>query len=58
MYPEYYRKGSEHIKGSNADAPEPFRIGISFISLLIISDLKNFLIVNAQNLGTWLILDF
>eukprot|EP00794_Sanderia_malayensis_P016015 gene16015-17632_t len=25
-YPEYYRKGSDHIKGSNLDVPEPFRI--------------------------------
>ncbi|KAL1478241.1 hypothetical protein MTO96_016426 [Rhipicephalus appendiculatus] len=27
MYPEYYRKRSEYIKGSNADVPEPFKIG-------------------------------
>eukprot|EP00795_Rhopilema_esculentum_P006330 gene6330-11763_t len=27
MYPEYYRKGSDHIKGSNLDVPSPFRIG-------------------------------
>lgn len=27
LYPEYYRKSSEYIKGSNLDAPEPFRIG-------------------------------
>lgn len=26
LYPEFYRK-SEYIKGSNLDAPEPFRIG-------------------------------
>lgn len=27
LYPEYYRKSSDYIKGSNQDAPEPFRIG-------------------------------
>ncbi|KAH7979028.1 hypothetical protein HPB49_007864 [Dermacentor silvarum] len=27
IYPEYYRKRSEYIKGSNADVPEPFKIG-------------------------------
>ncbi|XP_076281112.1 DNA (cytosine-5)-methyltransferase PliMCI [Lasioglossum baleicum] len=27
MYPEYYRKSSEHVKGSNYDTPEPFHIG-------------------------------
>ncbi|KAH8038928.1 hypothetical protein HPB51_004040 [Rhipicephalus microplus] len=27
VYPEYYRKRSEYIKGSNADVPEPFKIG-------------------------------
>uniref|UniRef100_A0A673C4R3 DNA (cytosine-5)-methyltransferase 1 n=1 Tax=Sphaeramia orbicularis TaxID=375764 RepID=A0A673C4R3_9TELE len=27
LYPEYYRKSSDYIKGSNLDAPEPFRIG-------------------------------
>ncbi|XP_063841265.1 LOW QUALITY PROTEIN: DNA (cytosine-5)-methyltransferase PliMCI-like [Scylla paramamosain] len=26
MYPEYYRKSSDHIKGSNEMTPEPFRI--------------------------------
>ncbi|XP_054983670.1 DNA (cytosine-5)-methyltransferase 1 isoform X3 [Sorex araneus] len=27
LYPEHYRKYSDYIKGSNLDAPEPFRIG-------------------------------
>ncbi|XP_061556979.1 DNA (cytosine-5)-methyltransferase 1 [Phycodurus eques] len=27
LYPEYYRKSSDYIKGSNQDAPEPFRVG-------------------------------
>lgn len=27
MYPEYYRKSNDFVKGSNLDAPEPFRIG-------------------------------
>uniref|UniRef100_A0A8D3EAM3 DNA (cytosine-5)-methyltransferase n=1 Tax=Scophthalmus maximus TaxID=52904 RepID=A0A8D3EAM3_SCOMX len=27
LYPEYYRKSSDYIKGSNQDAPSPFRIG-------------------------------
>uniref|UniRef100_A0A672RP14 DNA (cytosine-5)-methyltransferase n=1 Tax=Sinocyclocheilus grahami TaxID=75366 RepID=A0A672RP14_SINGR len=27
LYPEYYRKSSDYIKGSNLDAPKPFRIG-------------------------------
>lgn len=27
VYPEAYRKRSEYIKGSNADVPEPFKIG-------------------------------
>ncbi|XP_051827368.1 DNA (cytosine-5)-methyltransferase 1-like [Antechinus flavipes] len=27
QYPEYYRKQSDYIKGSNLDAPEPYRIG-------------------------------
>uniref|UniRef100_A0A3B3ZA64 DNA (cytosine-5)-methyltransferase 1 n=1 Tax=Periophthalmus magnuspinnatus TaxID=409849 RepID=A0A3B3ZA64_9GOBI len=27
LYPEYYRKSSDYIKGSNQDAPPPFRIG-------------------------------
>lgn len=27
LYPEYYRKSSDYIKGSNLDAPQPFRIG-------------------------------
>ncbi|XP_014605619.1 PREDICTED: DNA (cytosine-5)-methyltransferase PliMCI-like [Polistes canadensis] len=27
MYPEYYRKSSEYVKGSNYDTPEPFHIG-------------------------------
>lgn len=27
LYPEYYRKSSDYIKGSNLDAPDPFRIG-------------------------------
>ncbi|CAB4027548.1 DNA (cytosine-5)-methyltransferase 1 isoform X2, partial [Paramuricea clavata] len=26
-YPEYYRKSSDYIKGSNTDVPQPFRIG-------------------------------
>uniref|UniRef100_A0A672JJ28 DNA (cytosine-5)-methyltransferase n=1 Tax=Salarias fasciatus TaxID=181472 RepID=A0A672JJ28_SALFA len=26
LYPEYYRKSSDYIKGSNLDAPEPFRV--------------------------------
>ena len=27
LFPEYYRKSSDYIKGSNLDAPKPFRIG-------------------------------
>ncbi|XP_054016177.1 DNA (cytosine-5)-methyltransferase 1-like isoform X1 [Hylaeus anthracinus] len=27
MYPEYYRKFSDHVKGSNFDTPDPFCIG-------------------------------
>ncbi|XP_075758636.1 DNA (cytosine-5)-methyltransferase 1 isoform X2 [Pelodiscus sinensis] len=27
LYPEHYRKYSEYIKGSNQDAPEPYRVG-------------------------------
>lgn len=27
LHPEYYRKSSDYIKGSNLDAPEPFRVG-------------------------------
>ncbi|XP_074058265.1 DNA (cytosine-5)-methyltransferase 1-like [Macrotis lagotis] len=27
QYPEYYRKQSDYIKGSNQNAPEPYRIG-------------------------------
>ncbi|XP_061936653.1 DNA (cytosine-5)-methyltransferase PliMCI-like isoform X1 [Apis cerana] len=27
MYPEFYRKSSDHIKGSNFDTPDPFCIG-------------------------------
>ncbi|XP_023289399.1 DNA (cytosine-5)-methyltransferase 1 [Orussus abietinus] len=27
VYPEFYRKSSEHVKGSNYDTPEPFHIG-------------------------------
>uniref|UniRef100_A0A8C0IYS0 DNA (cytosine-5)-methyltransferase n=1 Tax=Chelonoidis abingdonii TaxID=106734 RepID=A0A8C0IYS0_CHEAB len=27
LYPEHYRKSSEYIKGSNQDAPEPYRVG-------------------------------
>lgn len=27
LYPEHYRKSSDYIKGSNLDAPEPYRIG-------------------------------
>ncbi|XP_024944997.1 DNA (cytosine-5)-methyltransferase PliMCI isoform X2 [Cephus cinctus] len=26
MYPEFYRKSSEHVKGSNCDTPEPFHV--------------------------------
>lgn len=26
-YPEYYRKTSEYVKGSNDDVPAPFEIG-------------------------------
>lgn len=26
MYPEYYRKSSEHVKGSNDTTPDPFLI--------------------------------
>ncbi|KAK5639618.1 hypothetical protein RI129_012110 [Pyrocoelia pectoralis] len=28
LYPEYYRKRSEHLKGSNAETPNPFCIGL------------------------------
>ena len=28
MYPEYYRKTTDYIKGSNVDAPKPYRIGV------------------------------
>lgn len=27
LYPEHYRKYSEYIKGSNLDAPDPYRVG-------------------------------
>lgn len=27
LYPEHYRKYSDYVKGSNLDAPEPYRIG-------------------------------
>lgn len=27
MYPEFYRKSSEHVKGSNLDTPDTFCIG-------------------------------
>ncbi|OAD57514.1 DNA (cytosine-5)-methyltransferase 1 [Eufriesea mexicana] len=27
MYPEFYRKSSDHVKGSNLDTPDPFCIG-------------------------------
>ncbi|XP_066590215.1 DNA (cytosine-5)-methyltransferase 1-like isoform X2 [Prorops nasuta] len=27
MYPEFYRKSSDHVKGSNYDTPEPFHVG-------------------------------
>lgn len=27
MYPEFYRKCTDHVKGSNQDTPEPFHIG-------------------------------
>lgn len=33
MYPEHYRKSSEHVKGSNVTTPEPFCIG--FISSIV-----------------------
>lgn len=26
MYPEYYRKSSDHVKGSNEMTPDPFKI--------------------------------
>ncbi|XP_076633551.1 DNA methyltransferase 1a [Colletes latitarsis] len=32
MYPEFYRKSSDHIKGSNLDTPKPFCIG--YINLI------------------------
>ena len=31
MYPEYYRKSSDYIKGSNTDVAQPFRIGMYMI---------------------------
>ena len=27
MYPEFYRKSSDHVKGSNVETPSPFCIG-------------------------------
>ena len=27
MYPEYYRKQTSYVKGSNEETPEPFRVG-------------------------------
>jgi DNA (cytosine-5)-methyltransferase 1 len=27
VYPEFYRKSSEHVKGSNVETPEPFCVG-------------------------------
>lgn len=27
LHAEYYRKSSDYIKGSNLDAPQPFRVG-------------------------------
>ena len=39
LYPEHYRKYSDYIKGSNLDAPEPYRIGRIkeiFCSILVI----------------------
>ena len=27
VYPEYYRKPIEYVKGSNYDVPQPFKIG-------------------------------
>lgn len=27
LHPEHYRKYSEYIKGSNLDAPDPYRVG-------------------------------
>ena len=27
VYPEYYRKPTEYVKGSNYDVPQPFKIG-------------------------------
>lgn len=28
LYPEYYRKTSDNIKGSNLETPEPFCVGL------------------------------
>lgn len=28
VYPEYYRKKADNVKGSNSDTPRPFVIGI------------------------------
>lgn len=28
MYPEFWRKNSDNIKGSNNDTPEPYTIGL------------------------------
>lgn len=27
LYPEFYRKSTDHVKGSNVETPEPFCIG-------------------------------
>jgi hypothetical protein len=39
-YPEFYRKSSDYIKGSNTDVPQPFRIGKRLPSRLFAA-LKN-----------------
>lgn len=35
MYPEYYRKMSEYVKGSNVDLPQPFLIGRSYMYMCV-----------------------
>lgn len=27
LYPEFYRKSTDHVKGSNVETPEPFCVG-------------------------------
>ena len=34
-YPEYYRKTSEYVKGSNDDVPAPFEIGESLLHVCL-----------------------